>query len=126
MHGTSFNLASQPNGDVLKLLHDLFCFLLVLIALINLNLKLQFYSKASFSLLIILIGLEDFVFIVVEDWQHDDDNDQHEDDEDHEADVAADHSILEHDVVSPPLSAPRPSYNLLLNICPGEDWQLLK
>ena len=60
---------------VLKLQHDLFCLLLVLNALINLNPKLQFYNKASFSVLTILLGLEDFEFIVVEDRQHDDDND---------------------------------------------------
>lgn len=62
--------------------------------------------------------LEHVVFIDVEDGQGDDDNDQHQDDEDHEADVAADHAVVEDDVVSPPLPAPGPSHNLLLDICP--------
>ena len=62
--------------------------------------------------------LEHVVFIDVEDRQGYDDNDQHQDDEDHEADVAADHAVVEDDVVSPPLPAPCPSHNLLLDICP--------
>ena len=69
--------------------------------------------------------LENVVFIVVEDWQDDDDNNQHQDDEDHEADVAADHAVVEDDVVSPPLPAPGPSHDLLLNIC-SRDHRLLQ
>ena len=62
--------------------------------------------------------LEHVVFIDVEDGQGDDDNDQHQDDEDHKADVTADHAVVKDDVVSPPLPAPGPSHDLLLDICP--------
>ena len=67
---------------------------------------------------------EHFVFVVVEEGQDYDDNDEHQDDEDHEGDVAADHAILENQRLPPPLPAPGPSHDLLLNICPRQNWLL--